>query len=193
MWVKVWKLAIDYYVFHSLVVVAVFIIIIRPERIKRFFEQIRKFLGKYKKIKAGPAGIELELKDEKNHAKDIEQDESIKIILEELEQINLRLDKHYKYIKEAAVMAANSNVWSDTGVPFVEVIRAGLLNANLGANGNLRPRMVEVIKGFGKEGISVYRSLLNEFIKNNEGKLSSYFYETTAWIEKELSKKAEEV
>jgi len=148
----------------------------------------RKFFGRFKKVKIG--ALEMELKDG-DVEKDVQQDGALFILREELQEIKKRLDKHYKYIKEAAIQAGNSVVWSDTGVPFVEVIKAGLLNINLGANGNLKKRMVEVILGFGKEGIPNYRSLLNEFVKNSEVKISEHFNETVNWIDAELNKKGE--
>jgi len=144
---------------------------------------VQKFINKIKRIKAGT--VELELKDSDSE-KDIQHDSALFVLEEELKEIKKRLDIQYGFIKEAAIKAGISVVWSDVGAPFVEVIRSGLMNANLGANGNLRPRMVEVIIGFGEKGISVYRSLLNEFVKDNKEKITPEFWETINWIEKQI-------
>lgn len=182
MWDDAWKWVIDHHLYNTAVLLFIVGFVINALlRLKG----VQKFLGKYKKLKVGAAGIELELKDGDSE-KDLQQDGILNYIKDELKKIIGRLDVHYGYIKEAAIQAGNSVVWSDKGAPFVEVIKAGLLNIKLGANGNLKHRMVEVIVGFGKEGIPIYRSILNEFIKNSKGTLSAQFYETIEWIDQRL-------
>jgi len=187
MWMNFWQWIIDHYIYNAAVLLFIIGFILY------YFlnlKSVRRFFSKLKRFKFGAAGVEVELKDE-NGEKDAEQDAVLVQIKDELKKVNQRLDTHYKYIKEAAIQAGISVVWSDVGAPFVEVIRAALLNIKLGANGNLRDRLAEVIKGLGKDGVSIYKSLLNEFIKNSDGKLSEHFYETINWIDKELSKRRE--
>jgi len=185
MWSNAWNWISEHYIYNAAVLL--FIIVYSLNAVLKM-QGVRKFFSRFKKVKIG--ALEMELKDSDNE-KDIQQDSALLILRGELQEIKKRLDKHYKYIKEAAIQAGNSVVWSDTGVPYVEVIKAGLLNINLGANGNLKKRMVEVIKGFGKEGAPIYRSLLNEFVKNSEVKISEHFNETINWIDAELNKKDE--
>ncbi|MDR2731411.1 MAG: hypothetical protein LBB81_11015 [Treponema sp.] len=178
MWDQFWELAINHYIFHALVAVAGIIIVLRPLKLQAFLE-------KYKKVKAGPAGIELETKDEPNTAKDAEQDGIIKAVQDSMNVINQRLDAQYLYVKNAVIQAGVSVVWGNKA-PFVEVIKAGLLNIKLGENGNLKERMIEVIMGL-DNGVEIYRSLVNEFIKaNKEVNTNDFFKETMEWINRRL-------
>jgi hypothetical protein len=104
-----------------------------------------------------------------------------------LDETSKRLDKHYEYIKEAVIQSGVSVVWTP-GVPFIELVRAALLNVALGANGNLREKLTQAIikRPSGRED---YQSELNSFIKERkkrEEKISDHFYKTIDWIEKRL-------
>jgi hypothetical protein len=143
MWDQIWQFAIGHYIFHTLIIVAVAVIIFHPERAQRFF-------GRYKKIKAGPNGIELEAKDESGNTgiKDIEQDKEIESILGKLkniesliekdaierkkrqEEVDYRLDKQYEFIREAALKSCVANIWGDK-VPLIEFLDAALLSKHL--------------------------------------------------------------
>jgi len=95
-----------------------------------------------------------------------------------LKEIDGRLDVHYGFIREAAVKAANGVVWSDRGAPFEETVQAGLFNLMLGQNTNLVERMIEVIMGYGKNGVQTYNSIFNRFVLDNKEKLTgnSHFW-----------------
>jgi hypothetical protein len=133
-------------------------------------------LGRYKTIEVGKNGLKLEHKDEGNSEKDKQQDNALSVILSKLDQINQRLDKQYQYIREAAVKAGVSVVWSGSKAPFVETIKAGLDNIKLGENGGLIERMGIVIMEQGPNGRELFGSLLNEYIKANKGCLSDHFF-----------------
>jgi len=147
-------------------------------------------LGKYKKIKVGAGGIELEHKDEGDTEKDKQQDSIINDIKTELEAIKNRLDIHYAFIRDAVVQSGIGVVWSGAKAPFKEIIWAGLNNIKLGENGNLIPRLVAVIMQQGDGGISLYHSELNKFIKDNFTKpkkeIPEHFREVVKEIEKHI-------
>jgi molecular chaperone DnaK (HSP70) len=90
-----------------------------------------------------------------------------------LEEIEQRLDMQYRYIKDATITAGVSVAWGEKA-PFVEVVKAILLNLKLGANGNTEERLKEVIMGM-PNGLQLFRSIFNDFIKNN--KVSAEFHQ----------------
>jgi hypothetical protein len=104
-------------------------------------------------------------------------------ILARLDEIDKRLDKHYEYIKEAAVQSGVSVVWTP-GVPFIELVKAAFLNIKLGANGNLREKLLKAIM---KEpnGRTIYQSILSAYVREHEN-VGSHFNETVKWIEKRI-------
>lgn len=185
MWDIFWEWATSRHVYQTLI--TLFIIGFGLNTLLKT-KMMRKFLGNYKKIKVGMGGVELEQRDG-NSAEDVQQDSELSTIKDDLKEIKTQLMKLFKFNRETSIKAGNSVVWSDVGAPFVEVVRAGLSNASLGANGNLRDRMVEVIMGIGDNGMQIYYSLLNEFIENagkEQVALSKEFYETIKYIEDRL-------
>jgi len=187
MWNQIWEWAINHYIYNAAVVLAVVVFIVNFLKHVLKSKLIHGFLSKYKKIKVGASGIELERNEEKDSEKDIQQDSILSAIKDELKNINTRLDSHYKYIKEAAIQAGVSVVWSGTKAPFVETIKAAFLNIKLEQNGNLIDRLVQLIMEGGKNGVYLYKSLLNDFMNKDENKnLSPYFKETMKTIEKKI-------
>jgi len=181
MWGDVWDWICKHYIYNAAVLL--FIIVYIFNAISKT-KGARKILGRFKKVKFG--ALEMELKDG-DAEKDVQQDSAISVLEKELVEIRKRLDIQYQFIREAAIQAGNSVVWSGTGAPYMEVIKAGIFNISLGVNGNLKYKLLDAIIGFGKEGIPIYRSILNDFIKNaNKEKLSAYFYETIKWIDDHL-------
>jgi len=105
-------------------------------------------------------------------------------IFTRLDEIEKRLDSQYEFIREAVLKSGVAVVWGQ-GVPFVELVEAALLNILLGANGNMREKLVVAIM---KEpnGRIIYQSILNSFIRKHEKQINSHFKETIAWIEKRI-------
>jgi predicted transcriptional regulator len=179
MWDNVWEWLINHYIYNAAVSIGVITIIAYV--FKRVFGSrfIHGILGRYKTIEVGKNGLKLEHKDEGNSEKDKQQDNALSVILSKLDQINQRLDRQYQYIREAAIKAGVSVVWSGVRAPFVEVIKAGLDNIRLGENGNLIKRIPKVIMEHGPGGIELFDSLLNDYIKESKEKgliLSDHFY-----------------
>jgi len=172
MWDNFWEFLIKHYVFHTVIVVGVIFLI----------------FGKYASIRIGKNGLEVE--KNKSGERDDLQDDTLAAISSKIDGVEKRLDgiddrldgmnkqinSQYQLSRNAAIQAANGVVWGDKSPPFMEVIKAGLLNMMLHQNGNLIPRMKEVIIGFGDKGIQIYKSILNEFINNNTEKLDDHFY-----------------
>jgi hypothetical protein len=183
LWDKIWEWAINHYAYNAGVSVAVIIIIFN------FLNRLKVFQGfsKFKKIKIGAGGLELEHKEEGDSEKDKQQDGVINDIKNELKDINKRLDAQYMYLRETAVQSGIGVVWSGTQAPFEEAIWAALNNIKLGQNGNLITRVVEIVMLEGKNGVKNYRSVLNKFINDDRNKnLSDHFYETIKAIEREI-------
>ena len=99
------------------------------------------------------------------------------------DEVDKRLDKQYEYIREAAMQSGVAVVWT-SGVPFIELIKAALLNIKLGANGNLQEKLVEAIM---KEpnGKTTYKSVLSAY-KLEHGPMSNHFNDTISWIGKRI-------
>ena len=72
------------------------------------------------------------------------------------------------------------------GVPFLEMLKAALLNIRLGANGNLTNKLLEAIL---KEpnGITTWKSFISAYVREHSP-MSSHFIETIDWIEKRIRK-----
>jgi len=100
------------------------------------------------------------------------------------DEVDKRLDKQYEFIRETAIQSGVAVVWATAGVPMVELFRAALLNIKLGANGNLREELVKVIMK--NNGISVWKSVLSAYKRENGNKMSDHFNETIEWIEKRI-------
>jgi predicted Holliday junction resolvase-like endonuclease len=101
--------------------------------------------------------------------------------------IEIRLNKRYEYIREAALQSGIAVVWSSES-PFIELVRAALLNIRLGANGNLRNKLLQSIM---KEpnGRKIYQSVLSAYInerKERKENIDDHFYKTIEWIEKRI-------
>jgi len=134
--------------------------------------------------------------------KDDQQDDSIKNLVDKLskieaflekdaidrkkrqDEVDKRIEKHYEYIKEAALQSGTAVVWTP-GVPFLELLKAAVLNIKLGANGNLRTKLVEAII---KEpnGIVTWKSFLSTYVREH-GPMSKHFNETIEWVEKRIA------
>lgn len=81
------------------------------------------------------------------------------------DEIDKRLDAQYKFIRGAVVNAGIAVGWGDKA-PFVEVVKAILLNLWLRENGNTRDRLVEVVAGM-RGGMQLFNSILGEFCKEH--------------------------
>jgi hypothetical protein len=102
------------------------------------------------------------------------------------EEVDRRLDAQYEYIKEAVLQSGIAVIWSASNVPMVELFRAALLNIKLGANGNLREKLVGSIMS-NPNGKTVWKSVLNAYRKEHGGVMNQHFNETIEWIEKRIA------
>lgn len=100
------------------------------------------------------------------------------------EEVDRRLDAQYEYIREAALQSGIAVVWTP-GVPIIELFKAALLNIKLGANGNLREKLVEIIVK-NPNGITIWKSVLSAYRKEHGNKMGDHFNETIEWIEKRI-------
>ena len=100
------------------------------------------------------------------------------------DEVDKRLDKQNEFIRETAIQSGVAVVWATAGVPMIELFRAALLNIKLGANGNLREELVKVI--IKNNGISVWKSVLSAYKRENGNVMSEHFNETIDWIEKRI-------
>jgi len=102
------------------------------------------------------------------------------------EEVDRRLDAQYEYIREAALQSGIAVIWATDGVPLVESFRAGLLNIKLGANGNLKEKLVEIIIK-NPNGRTVWKSVLSAYKREHCGAMGDHFNETIEWIEKRIT------
>jgi Sec-independent protein translocase protein TatA len=163
MWHDIWEWILNNYIYNTAVVIAVISIIVNA--LKRINPVLQRFLSRYKKIKVGATGFELESKEEINTEKDKQQDNILVSIKNELRTINSRLDKQYEYIKEAALKSNAALVFANK-VPPVEFYDAAFMSIYLGANGHIVSRVKE--KNMEEKGnLSIYKSELAKFRKEH--------------------------
>jgi hypothetical protein len=183
MWDKIWEFAIQHHFYQTIVLLYIigFVLnIILKSKI------IQGWSGKVTRFKIGAGGVEVERKQEDSE-KDKQQDGIVNQILVRLGDIEKRLDSQYGFIKNAVIQSGIGIIWSGAKPPpFVEVANAALLNILLGANGNQRKRLLSVILEHGEHGITDFTSLKEKFINENKNRLDQYFYDTMAWLDKQL-------
>jgi hypothetical protein len=105
-------------------------------------------------------------------------------IMERLGEIDKRLDAHYGFIKESALQSGVALLCSQDA-PFVSLVKGALLNIKLGANGNVREKLVQAII---KEpnGRELYQSILSDYMMQYGKTVGEHFIKTIDWIEKRL-------
>jgi len=159
-----------------------------------------------KKFEAGP--IKYEAKDEairidasiQNHNKDAEQDKTIHVLFEKIKsiedvleknliengkhfgEINIRLDKNYEYIKEAAIKSCIAIIVAPNS-PLIEFFDAVFLCLYLGGNGNTINFAVKRLLE-DKQNLEIYKSCLVKFRKEHK-RINSYFEEAIKQIHNE--------
>jgi len=162
-----------------------------------------------KRFKFG--SMEYEAKDSapkgtKKIDKDARQDETIENITVKLEKLEMlltadtaerkewqrntesRQNIQYEYIRDAALQASIAIVWNDN-IPFIERLRAAFLSFKLGANGNLRDKLIKIIIEE-PNGVTTFRSEVNSYIREHEKNkklLIPHFYKTIEWLEKQIA------
>jgi hypothetical protein len=85
-------------------------------------------------------------------------------------ELDVRLDKQYEYVREAALKSCTAIVFSETA-PLIEFFDAAFLSLYMGANGNTTDMVIKkIIKS--KDNLSIYKSELARFRKahKNENK-----------------------
>jgi len=101
------------------------------------------------------------------------------------DEVDRRLDEHYQYIKEASIKSGIAVVWTQ-GVPLVELFEAAISNIRLGANGNLKEKLVEAIM-HAENGKTIWKSVLGNYLREHGHKTSEHFSNTIDWIEKRIT------
>jgi len=94
------------------------------------------------------------------------------------------LAEHYEYIKEASIKAGIAVVWTQ-GVPLIELFEAAISNIRMGANGNLKEKLVEAII-HAPDGVSIWKSVLGNYLREHGHNVSEHFSNTIEWIEKRI-------
>jgi len=194
MWNEIWRFIYGNYIFHTLVLLAMVYLVFFPERLGRAFRRV-------KKIKAG--SFELQTADDEVDQKDSQQDDLIKNLSEKVlkieafleadsverkkrqEEVDRRLDAHYEYIKEASIKSGIAVVWTQ-GVPLVELFEAAISNIKLGANGNLKEKLLAAII-HAQDGRSIWKSVLGNYLREHGHNVSERFSNTIDWIEKRIA------
>jgi hypothetical protein len=82
------------------------------------------------------------------------------------------------------MQASVAIVWNDN-IPFVERLKAAFLSIKLGANGNLREKLVKIIIQE-PNGVVTYKSELSSYLRANEKSITPHFRETIGQIDKKI-------
>jgi len=190
-WTDIWNFLYGNYIFHTAVIIAMVYLVFFPKRLGRA-------LGRFKKIKAGAFELQRGDDDEIN----ARQDDIIKNLNEKVtkietflekdaverkkrqDEVDKRLDAHYEYIKEASIKAGIAVVWTD-GVPLIELYNSAISNIRLGANGNLKEKLIAAIM-HAPDGRAIWKSVLGAYMREHGQKVSQHFLDTIDWIEKRI-------
>ena len=170
-----------------LAIVLLAIIILLKMKPFKDFSEVK--IGKLE-LKRGKEEIEHDKQQDEVLGKLLGLADSMRARLDEmdkrLDDMEKRQDIQYEYTRKAVVAAHQGVVWSGKGAPPLEAIRAGLLLAMLGQNGNLVERMQECIMDRGKGGVKDYNNELNQFIndKSNKDNLTPHFWNVIEEIKK---------
>jgi len=196
-WKDFWHFVYASYIFHTLVILAMVYLVFFPKKLGRMLDKV---LRRFKIIKAGK--FELQTTDE-NGQKDSQQDTLIKSLDEKVlkieafleadsierkkcqKEVDRRLDEHYEYIKEVSIKSGIAVVWTQ-GVPLIELYQSGLSNIRLGANGNLKEKLVEAIV-HAPDGRAIWKSVLSNYMREHGHNVSKHFTDTIDWIEKRIA------
>ena len=141
MWNEIWDWAYSNYIFHALVVIAIFWIIFFPDRLSRLF-------GKFKKVKAGPFEL---LTGEKEIDPDAPcpYTKSRDITFGQLRDVDGKVDKLTVEVREIMAVVKNMSIdqqkssFYDEHQPDPERLAAGLKYIYQGGNGFTRPDVVK--------------------------------------------------
>ena len=144
MWNEIWHWAYSNYIFHALVVIAIFWIIFFPNRLSRLF-------GKFKKIKAGP--LELQTDGEIDPNTPCPYTKSRDITFEALRDVGGKVDKLTAEVQEIMAVVKNMSIdqqkssFYDEHLPDAERLAAGLKYIYQGGNGFTRPDVIAFAEG----------------------------------------------
>jgi len=183
MWDKAWEFAIQHHFYQTIVLLFIIGFVLNMVLKSKL---VQSWSSKITRFKIGAGGVEVERKHEDSE-KDKQQDSIVNQIISRLDNIEKRLNSQYEFIRNAVIQSGIGIIWSGSKpVPFVEVVNAALLNISLGANGNQRKRLLSVIMEHGEHGVTDFTSLKEKFISENENRLTQYFYDTMAWLDRQL-------
>lgn len=155
MWKEIWDLAYSNYIFHALVVFAIFWIIFFPNRLSRLF-------GKFKKVKAGP--FELQTDETIDPNTPCPYKKSRDITFGALRDVDSKVDKLTTEVQEIMAIVKNMSIdqqkamFYDEHQPDAERIVAGLKYVYLGGNGMTKPDVIAFVNKT-EERKAIYNAL----------------------------------
>jgi hypothetical protein len=161
-WDQMWKWATDHYIYQTFVVIAVFVLLVFPGRVGII---LGKLLGRYKKIKAGLSGIELETQDQKiDPNTPCPYVKSRDIAFDALRELNTKVDSMTADAIKTNSMLKNLYIdfqkksFYDRDQPEPERLAGGLKYLYEGGNGDTKKDVVE----FAQSHKVIYDTLVYE-------------------------------
>jgi len=147
MWIKIWQWCYENYIFHTVCIVAIFYLILFPDKLRRIF-------GKFKKIKAG--AFELQTGDEIDpntpcpykKSRDIsfgairDVEGKVDIVDSKVNELSKELNKIMMVVTNMSIDAQKSYFY-DESQPDAERLAAGLKYIYQGGNGHTKPDVVK--------------------------------------------------
>jgi hypothetical protein len=140
-------------VYNTFVVIGILVLIFFPGR-------LGALLGRYKKMKVGPTGIELEKQDIDPNTP-CPYTKSQNIVFAAIREINGKFDKlaneakKNNHILKNVYVDQQKQMFYDLDQPSVERLAGGLNYVSSGGNGDTRPK----VEAFAEEHPEIYKAL----------------------------------
>ena len=152
MWNEIWQWMIDNYIFHAVIIIAVFFLVFSPGRLYKIF-------GKFKKVKAG--SFELQTGEEIDPNTPCPYTKSRDITFGALRDVDGKVDRLTAEVQEIMAIVKNMSIdqqksyFYDQRQPDAERLAAGLKYIFQGGNGFTKPDVV----AFANEHKDIYNAL----------------------------------
>lgn len=153
MWIEFWNFVYTHFIFHTVIVMAIFFIILFPNRLGRLF-------GKYKKIKIGQLELQAEEISPDTPCPYIKsREQTFKSLIE----VNTKVDSLLKDFEEITKLVKDMSIdqqksaFYDEDLPEAERLVAGLKYVNQGGNGYTKPEVI----AFAEKNKSIYNALIS--------------------------------